>query len=84
MKKPKINLDTAKRQYKEKMKVLMPNHFMQKESKEKTLIEKVDSELDRTKKEIQNSSSISVRQFWIGKQKALEWIRGEMNKDASV
>ena len=84
MKKPKINLDTAKREYKEKMKVLMPNHFMQKELKEKTLIEKIDSELDRVKKEIQNSSSISVRQFWTGKQRALEWIRGEMNKDASV
>ena len=84
MKKQRISLDTAKREYKEKMRAIMPDQFLQKESKEKTLTEKIDDELDRVKKEIQDSTSISVRQFWTGKQRALEWIRGEIKNHDSV
>ena len=36
MKKQRISLDTAKREYKEKMRTIMPDQFLQKESKEKT------------------------------------------------
>ena len=62
--------------YKEKMKELMPEQFNQKEP---SLEEKINEQIDKAKEEA--SYSARLRPYYLGKQRALEWVKRELDKE---
>jgi L-lactate utilization protein LutC len=79
--KPK-SLKSYNEEYKQKMNELMPEYCMTEEHKE-TLSEKIEKEIKKAKDE-QAPGSNQLRQYYLGKQRALEWVQRELEKNGSV
>jgi hypothetical protein len=72
-----------KKNYKDKMKVLMPEQFSE-ETKDKTLVERIEEKMKKAQKEHSNNRDTSISQFWYGQWRAMEWVLTEMKKGDNV
>mgnify|MGYP003128977420 CR=1 FL=1 len=76
-------MEQIKKNYKDKMKELMPNQFTE-EIKDKTLIERIEERMNKAKKEHSDNKDLSISQFWYGQWRAMEWILSEIKDDDNV
>jgi hypothetical protein len=75
----KQSMEQIKKNYKDKMKELMPEQFNQKEP---SLEEKINDQINKAKEEA--SYSDQLRPYYLGRQRAFEWVLEQMRKDYSA
>ena len=76
----KQSMEQINKNYKDKMKELMPEQFEQK--KESSLEEKINEQINKAKEEA--SYSDQLRPYYLGRQRAFEWVLEQMGKDNDV
>ena len=72
-------MEQIKKSYKDKMKELMPEQF---EEREPSLEEKINEQINKAKEEA--SYSDQLRPYYLGKQRAFEWVLEQMEKNNDV
>ena len=72
-------MEQISKNYKDKMKELMPEQF---EEKEPSLEEKINEQINKAKEEA--SYSDQLRPYYLGRQRAFEWVLEQMRKDNSA
>ena len=68
-------MEQIKKNYKDKMKELMPEQFNQKEPS-------LEEQINKAKEEA--SYSDQLRPYYLGRQRAFEWVLEQMRKDYSA
>lgn len=74
----KLSIKDYNKLYQERIKKLMPNQFVENPS---PLEEKIDKEIANAKKEQSNLLTHQLRLYYLGKQRALEWVKRELEND---
>jgi hypothetical protein len=73
-------MEEIKKNYKQKMKELLPEQF----EDEKSLQEMIEDKMMRAKREHASNRNLSISQFWYGQWRAFEWVLEEIKKDDNV
>ena len=72
-------MEQIKKNYKDKMKEIMPEQF---EERELSLEEKINEQIDKAKSEA--SYSDQLRPYYLGRQRAFEWVLEEIKRGNDV
>ena len=72
-------MEQIKKNYKDKMKEIMPEQF---EEREPSLEEKINEQINKAKEEA--SYSNQLRPYYLGRQRAFEWVLEQMREDHSA
>tara|TARA_R100000353_G_C6442273_1_gene178945 strand:+ start:229 stop:447 length:219 start_codon:yes stop_codon:yes gene_type:complete len=72
-------MEQIKKNYKEKMKELMPEQFNHDQV---SLEEKIKEQINKAKEELSHSSQL--RPYYLGKQRAFEWVLEEIKRGNDV
>jgi hypothetical protein len=72
----KISIEEHNKRYTKRMKELMPDQFTEEPT---SLEEKIDKEINLANEEFNRPSTSIMRQYWLGKRRALEWVKRELN-----
>ena len=72
-------MEQIKKNYKDKMKEIMPEQF---EERELSLEEKINEQINKAKEEA--SYSDQLRPYYLGKQRAFEWVLEEIKRGNDV
>jgi len=77
----KLSIKEYNKRYAKRMKELMPDQFTEEPT---SLEEKIDKELAKVKEEQSKPDVHQLRPYYLGKQRALEWILEQLRKDDSA
>jgi len=72
----KLSIKEYNKRYTKRMKELMPDQFTEEPT---SLEEKIDKELAKVKEEQSKPDVHQLRPYYLGKQRALEWVKRELN-----
>lgn len=75
------SIEEINKNYKEKMKELLPEQYHEEE---KTLQQMIEDKMMRAKQEHASNRNLSISQFWYGQWRALEWVLEEIKKNGGV
>ena len=74
----KLSIEDHNKSYVERMKELMPEQFVEQPQ---SLEEKIDKEIANAQKELSDPSVNQLRPYYLGRRRALEWVKRELKKE---